>query len=270
MQRIVLIVLLSAGFHTAFGLDVQQLLRNSVAATQRNWKEAPNYVFTERDVEEKLDSDGAVKTRTIKTYEVSVIDGSPYRRLLQINDRTISKKQQQAEAAKMAAERRRRLSQSSSARANRIAKYEKERKQDEAMLKEMADAFVYRLIGEEKINGRDTYVLDATPRPGYVPKTRDTKVLTGMRGKLWIDKADTQWLKVEAEVMRPVSFYAVATVSPGTKFLLQQEPVAPGLWMPKHFSVRVNSNIFWMSRNSMHDERYSDYRHAPVQQAERR
>jgi hypothetical protein len=269
MRSILLCTFLAAAVYPAHGLDVQELLRESVAATEHNWKDAPNYVYRERDVEEKLSSDGKIKTRTVKTYEVSMIDGTPYRRLLEINDKPISPKQQKAEAAKMEAERKRRLAQSASARANRIAKYEKERKQDQALLKEMADAFDYRLAGEETVDGRETYVLDATPKPGYVPRTRDTKVLTGMRGKLWIDKADKQWVRVEAEVMHPVSFYAIATVSPGTKFVLEQEPVAKGLWMPKHFSVRVNSSILWISRNSLDDERYSDYRRASTEEAER-
>jgi len=124
----------------------------------------------------------------------------------------------------------------------------------------MTDALDYKLAGEETINGRPTYVLVATAKPGYVPKSRDAKVLTGMKGKLWIDKAETQWVKVEAEVIRAVSFYAVATVAPGTKFQLEQAPVGNGLWMAKHFSVHVNSNVLWVARNSNSDETYSDYK----------
>src|ERR1019366_6230924 len=86
------------------------------------------------------------------------------------------------------------------------------------------------------------------------------KVLTGMKGKLYIDKADAQWVKVQAEVIRPVSFYAVATVTPGTKFELEQAPVGGGLWMPAHFAVRVNSTVFWIAHNSSDDESYGNYR----------
>lgn len=240
--------------------DVHELLRKSIANSERNWKEAPNFVYLEHDVEEKLDSRGRVKTKTDKTYEVSIIDGSQYNRLLKVNGKPLSPEQQSIEDAKMKAEADKRRSQSRTERANRIGKYEKERKQDQAMLREMADAFDYTFVGEETIAGRATYVLNASPKAGYVPKTRDTKVLTAMKGKLWIDKADLQWVKVEAEVTRPVSFYAVATVSPGTKFILEQEPVGEGIWMPKHFAVRVNSNVLWMARNSSGDERYSDYR----------
>ncbi len=262
MKHFCLAAIMTAGtlVAPAATVNVQDLLQRSVAAMQRNWKESPNYVFTDREVEEKLGSSGAVASRTVKTYDVSMMDGSPYQRLVAVNDKPLPPAQQKAQQQKMEAERRSRASQSNGVRKRRIAKYEKERKQDQAMLREMVHAFNYRLIGEETVNGRETYVLDATPKPGYVPTMRDTKVLTGMKGKLWIDKSETQWVKVEAEVMRPVSFYAVATVGPGTKFILENEPVGGGIWQPKHFAVHVNSTIFWISRNSAEDERYGDYR----------
>jgi len=241
-------------------VDVQALLKKSVVNTQRNWTEAPNFVFTEHDVQEKLDAHGGGKSKVDKVYEVSMIDGSPYERLIALNGHPLSAQQKAAEETKMEAERQRRIKESRADRQKRVAKYERERKQNQAMLREMAEAFNYQLRGETAINGRQTYVLDATPKPGYVPKTRDTKVLTAMKGKLFIDKADLQWVKVEAEVMRPVSFYAVATVSPGTKFVLEQAPMGDGIWMAKHFSVHVNSSVFWMAHNSNDDETYTNYR----------
>jgi hypothetical protein len=245
---------------SAASIDVQQLVKQSVSNTERNWNEAPNYTFLEHDIVEKLDAHGGVKSKTDKTFEVMMLDGSQYNKLVAINGKPLSPEQQKAEEEKLEAERHRREQQSRAERAKRVAKYEKERKQDHAMIHEMAEAFDFKLVGEENVDGRHAYVLEASPKPGYVPKSRDAKVLTAMKGKLWIDKSELQWVKVEAEVMHPVSFYAVATVSPGTKFILEQEPVAKGLWMPKHFAVNVNANVFWMSRNSSQDEHYANYR----------
>ncbi len=249
------------------GLDVVALVSKSVAQTERNWREAPNYVHTEHDIQEKLDGKGQSKTRVDKTYEVYVIDGSQYNRLLAVNGKPLAPEADRAEQARMKAETERRLHESPSQRAKRVAKYERERSQDQAMMREMASAFDWKLAGEDQVNGRAAYVLEATPKRGYVSKMRDLKVLTGMKGKLWIDKAESQWVKVEAEVVRPVSFYAVATVSPGTKFILEQEPVGEGLWMPKHFAVRVNSSVLFFARNSNDDERYSGYKRTSGQEA---
>src|SRR5207245_279160 len=107
-------------------------------------------------------------------------------------------------------------------RDRRMAKYSKERDQDAAMLREMADAFDYTLVGDQNLDGRDIWVLDATSRPGYHPKNRETKMLIGMKGKVWIDKATYQWVKVEAQVVKPVSVYGfIAKVGPGTSFVLE-------------------------------------------------
>jgi len=238
------------------GVDVQDIIRKSVAATAANWKEAPKYSFVERDLSSKKN-----RGKTTKTYEVLMIEGSPYERLLAINDHPLSAQEQQAENQKLQAEINNRQHESPRDRKRRIAKYERERMQDQAMMREMGDAFNFRFIAETKIDGRDTYQFEATPKPGYVPKTRETKVLLGMKGTLWVDKDSYQWAKVEAEVVRPVSLYGLAKVAPGTSFELEQKPVTANLWMPTHFAVRVNATALgFINENSTDDETYRDYR----------
>ncbi len=241
----------------AGGVNVQDIIRKSVAATEGNWKEAPRYAFVEHDIISKKD-----RGKTVKTYEVLMIDGSPYNRLTAINDHGLSKSAQAAEDAKLQQEISKRNDESARERVRRIAKYQKERTQDEAMMREMADAFTYRLMAETKLDGRDVYEFAATPKPGYVPKTRETKVLSGMKGTLWVDKATYQWVKVQAEVIRPVSFYGfLAKVGPGTSFLLEQEPITANLWMPKHFAVKVRATALGIiNEDSTDDETYRDYR----------
>jgi len=255
-----LCLLLAAGFVVYGQSNVQEIIRKSVAATDRDWKEAPNYVYTLREVDEKLDSHGHPKSKSINTWEISVVEGSEYKKLLRRDGKPLSKEEQAAEEKKYEAEKLRRQRESPSERDKRVGRYEKERQQDHAMMREMATAFVFKLVGEQNIDGHAAYVLDATPKPNYVPHSRETKVLTGMRGRLWVDKQQYQWLKVEAEVIHQVSFYAVATVGPGTKFFLEQEPVWDDVWLPKHFAVKVNASVFWIARNSSEDDVYSNYR----------
>ena len=69
---------------------------------------------------------------------------------------------------------------------------------------EMIRAFQFHLAGTETVDGRQCYRVEATPNPAYVPVNRDTKVLTGMQGTLWIDSSQYQWVKVTARVFRPV------------------------------------------------------------------
>jgi len=258
LTRLAIIVVSAAAAYAgqAGGIDVQDIIRKSVAATAANWKEAPKYAFIERDITSKKN-----RAKTTKTYEVLMIEDSPYERLLAVNDRPLSVQEQQAEIQKLQAEINNRQHESARDRKRRIGKYERERMQDQAMMREMGDAFNFRLIAETKIDGRDTYQFEATPKPGYVPKTHETKVLLGMKGTLWVDKDSYQWAKVEAEVVRPVSFYGIAKVAPGTCFELEQKPLTANLWMPTHFAVRVNASALgFINENSTDDETYRDYR----------
>ena len=233
---------------------VQQLVRRSVKAMDHNWEQAPEWVFRERDVA----SDG--KNKTLKSQRVWMIEGSPYYELTGINGEPLSEKKRADEYRKLLHEIQKRHNEAPEVRQKRIAQYVKERQQDHALMREMADAFVFKMIGEEKLNGHDVYVLDASPRPDYAPKSLETRVLTGMRGRLWVDKQHAQWVKVEAEVFRPVTFgLFIAKVQPGTRFMLEQEPVTSDTWLPSHFRMTLNSTILWWQKNSLDDETYSDY-----------
>jgi len=241
---------------TTPAVNTDEIIRKSVAVTREDWKQAPAYAFIERDLESKKDS-----RKTAKTYVVLMIDGSPYDKVIAIDDKPLSREQQQAEDQKLQNVIQTRKNESPRERRRRIAKYEKERSQDETMMREMVNAFNFHLLGETQMNGREVYQFQATPKPGYVPPNRDAKVLTGMRGMLWVDKETNQWVKVVAEVVHPVSFFGfIAKVGPGTRFELEQEPITATLWMPKHFSVNVNATAFGLfNENSTDDETYLHY-----------
>ena len=242
---------------------VQQIVQRSVENINVDWSAAPSYNFQERDVISKDDS------RSSKTYEVMMIDGSPYNTLIAVEGRPLSAAQAAAEQKKLEQEIARRRNENPRARQKRIAEDQRERRQDNALIREMAQAFDFKFVGEETLDGRRCFVLDATPRPGYVPRSRDTKVLKGMRGKMWIDEQHYQWVKVHAEVFRPVTFgLFLAHVEPGTAFTLEQRPVAGKLWLPSHFEMSVNAQILILSRRYTDDETYSNYRPAGKAEAQ--
>jgi hypothetical protein len=234
--------------------QVSDIIRRSVANTQADWNAAPHYDFTEHDVI-------TGKTRVVKTYRVMMIDGSPYNKLVAMNGEALEPAQAKAQTTKLRQEIARRQRETPDERRRRVARYDRERHQDNELLQEMVKAIDFKLAGEETTDGHRCYVLEGTPKPGYQPSNRETKVLEGMRGKMWIDEQTYQWVKVEADVFRPVAFgLFVAKVEPGTEFTLEQEPVAGNIWLPSHFSVRLKATIlgYW-SRNSTDDETYSDY-----------
>ena len=238
-----------------------EIVQRSLEAMAADWKQAPNYSFSERDIESKHKS-----APTVKTYEVLMIDGSPYHELIAVDDKPLSPGERAEEKQKLHQEIERRQHESERERARRVSKYEKEREHDHALMLDMANAFIFQLAGSELVDGHDCWVLDATPKPGYHPPDHNAKVLSGMQGRLWIDKSQYQWARVKAQVVRPVSMYGFAKVSPGTRFLLEQGPVAGGLWLPTRFSVQVKATALgFFDEDSTDDETYSAYKPMPAE-----
>jgi len=232
----------------------EEIVQRSVANTNADWAAAPRYDFTERDV---VVQHG---TRTAKAYQVMMIDGSPYDKLIAVHGEPLSRDQAVREDRKAEAEIDRRRRESPAARQKRIAAYQRERHQDHVLMAEMVRGFDFKLTGEETIDGHRCFVLDATPRAGYQPPSRETQVLTGMRGRMWVDTQAYQWVKVHAEVFRPVKFgLFIAEVRPGTEFTLEQSPVQGNVWLPSHFRMAVNARVLIVSRRSSDDETYSNY-----------
>ena len=231
--------------------DVETIIQKSVEANETDFKAAPHFNYREED------RDGP----NSKTYQVYMIDGSPYQRLIAVNGEPLSKEQSAQEEKKLGQEKARRQAESGGGRKSRIAKYEKGRQRDHQMMQQLTKAFDFKLLGTRKLQSREVYLLKATPKPGYDPPTMETQVLPGMEGQLWIDTETYQWVKVTAKVIRPVSIEGfLAEVQPGTRFELEKMPVGNGIWQPKHFTMKSHAKVLYLfSRRSQADETYSDY-----------
>jgi hypothetical protein len=134
------------------------------------------------------------------------------------------------------------------AKARSAAEIEKARREDEAedaWIKEVPEALEYTFIGEEAINGRPAYVLTCVSRPGYSPKNMRARVLQKMKGKLWIDRADRELVKAEAETFDRVNvgFGILGRVEKGTRFALARRRLADGAWLAEYQYVRFGARI---------------------------
>jgi hypothetical protein len=237
-----------------------EIIRRSVVANTADWNSQPQYAYQEFDLKSKIDPTGKVQPQQSRTYEVLMIEGSPYNRLIGIDNEPLSRAKAALENAKLQREMLRRQHETASDRRARVEKYQNGRAEQHLLMQQMVDAFNFKLVGEETVTGANCYVLDAYPRADYRPPVERAKVLSGMRGRLWIDKSGYHWAKVQAEVINPVQFgLFIAQVKPGTKFELDQAPVG-GVWLPKCFTESVNASVLGLyGYRTREEEHYSDY-----------
>jgi len=242
--------------------DAREIVRRSTEEHTRANKLAENYTFIEREEERGLDSHGRIDHRLAKSYDVTLTEGSPYRRLVARNDKPLPPDEERKERQNLEKSIAQRRAETPAQREKRLADWRRKREHDREFLREVPDAFDFRMAGEETVDGRRVYVIDATPRRDYKPKTTVGKVLPKMKGRLWIDAETYDWVKTEAETIDTVSFGGFAfRLNPGTLFTLQQVRVNDEIWLPKRIFVSAQARLLLFKKLSSElDVTFSDYK----------
>src|SRR5258708_2157296 len=186
--------------------DAHEIVRRSVEIDHQNWLKARSYTCQQRTVEKALDKNGATKSQKIKTYDITFFYDEPYSRLIQVDDKPLNDKEKAKEEEKLQKFLDKRKNESPDEHHKRLAKQEKERQEQRAFVRDIENAYDFRLLGEEQIAGVDTYVIEATPRKGFHPTQPHADMLSKVKGKLWIDKQGYNWGRAEAEALDTISF----------------------------------------------------------------
>ena len=242
--------------------QMQQLLRVAADKDIENDKRLRDYTYVERDVEHKLDGKGKVKSTETKTYEVMEIYGEQVQRLIEKDDRALDAKDAAKEEEKIQKVIDKRKNESEDARSKRERKEEKEREDGRRFVHEVADAYTFHLAGTESLNGRDAWVIDAEPRPGYEPHMKEAKFLPKFHGRVWIDKNEDQWAKMDIECIDTVSLgWFLARFHKGSRIVIEQTRVNDEVWLPKHVAVKVDVRVALLKEfNADVDQTYRDYK----------
>jgi hypothetical protein len=89
-------------------------------------------------------------------------------------------------------------------------------------------------------------------------------LLARVEGRLWVDKQDFAWVKVDGEVTQTFSMgLFVARVQRGAHIIFEETCVGDAVWVPKRLEVRASVRILLL--RSLDLDRiltYSDYRPA--------
>jgi hypothetical protein len=220
-------------------ITAREIVARSAEADRGNLLKAKDYTYTERRERRRA---GIVES---KTYDVTILDGTPYRRLIARNDKPLSEVEALKVSAEFEKERRTRLRESAADRRRRLEREEKQNRESRRFIAEIPSAFELTLRGEDQVSGVSAWVIDAEPRSNYVPqRNADSDMLRKFRGRLWIEKRTYQWVKVEAETIGSIRRGLVLLrLDPGTKLTFEQTFVNGELWLPKRISAKANGRI---------------------------
>jgi hypothetical protein len=230
--------------------DIKVLL-DRVQANEDNVEEIiDKYSYVQKTIKRELGKDGILRETGSETVQLSFYKGRRITRLIEKNGKPLNAREQ-AKADKEAG--------------NRVEEIEKEiAKEDREMLKQdrigtpssesrrVSTAEVLRaskLLNprRERFRGRDVIVFDFEPDPSF--DMRNAKSMLKFFGKtagvIWIDEADRQIVRIEAELFESykVGGGLLAKLQKGASFTLEKERVNDEVWLPSlaeiNLSVRV-------------------------------
>jgi hypothetical protein len=237
-------------------VDARQVVLPSVLATQRSWQARDHYTYVERDEDRRLNSLGQVKSETVDVTRMTVVNGARFEQLLEHNGQPPSAKEQKRSDDDLDRLKHETLDD----QAARLRKDQENR----AFLRDVLEAFDFRLVGEEIVGGRPAYVLQATPHPGYRAHGKYAKVFSRVEGKLWVNKQDFGWIKVDGQVTQSFSMGLIlARVERGSHIIMEQTCVGDAVWMPKRIEIRATARILFLKGLDIQRTlTYTDYRPA--------
>lgn len=237
-------------------LDARQIIGQSVAATERSWAARDHYTYTERDEDRRLDSLGHVKSENIDVTKMILVNGVHFEQLVERNGKLPSAKEQRESDEDLDKLKHETLAEQTV----RLRKDQENR----SFLLDLLEAFDFHLIGEETVDGKTAYVLQATPHPGYRAHGKFGKMFSKVEGKLWVGKQDFGWIKVDGQVTESFSMgLFVARVQRGSHIILEQTCVGDAVWVPKRLEIRASARILFLKNLDIAKIlTYSDYRSA--------
>jgi hypothetical protein len=225
------------------GQDAREIVKRCVELDKREIEVARNYTFLQLQEQREFDGSGQLKKTESTTFDVTLLEGSPYRRVIARDGKPLSPKEEAKEQEKLRKSIEDRRRETPEQRSQRIAEWERKQEKQREPLREIPEAFDLKLAGEERIDGLETWMIDATPKAGYKPKSQASSIFPKVRARFWIDK-QYHWVKVDMESLDTISFGGfLIRMGKGSHLLFENTRVNNEVWLPKQIAIRGSVRI---------------------------
>jgi hypothetical protein len=245
--------------------EVRKLIRDAVAKFEKSLERQAEYAYVRERERRKLNSDGTVKSTDSAKVAHEWVEGHLILRTVEKDGRSLTPEEQRLqdrEVRKILTELEKLSPQERRKRAREA--HESNRKKFD-FLREMHTAFDYTAQPSETIRGRETLVYSFEPRLGYEPSNMRAAVFRKTRGKIWLDKAEGEVVRLDAHVFEDVSLASfLAKLYKGTNFQFTRMRLGPGLWLSEREHMRFTGRVLLVkSFGEESDAVYRNYVYRP-------
>lgn len=242
--------------------DPTEIVRRALRFHTQNDEVARNYTYLRRVETSALDKSGKVRHLDSETWDVTLLEGSPYSRLIMRDDKPLPPKEEQKQQAELQKSIEQRRKETPEQRQQRVAAWNRRRQAEQEQRKEVPEAFDFRLVGEETVDGAPAWIIEGTPRQDFKPRSKSAGYYKKLKGRIWVTKSDYFPVKIEAETIDTVSLGVfLARLRKGAQISVEHTRVNGEVWLPKH--VWFTGDARFLLVKDAHIKRdlvYSNYR----------
>lgn len=190
------------------------------------------------------------------------IYGEQVERLIEKDEKPLGAKEAAKEEEKIQKIINKRKNESDADRKKREDKELKEREDDRKFVREVANAYNFTLVDTEVVGGREAWVINAEPRPGFQSHMKEANYLPKFHGRVWIDKSDLQLAKMDVECLDTITWGGfLARFHKGSRFQLEQSRVNDEVWLPRQLAVKVDVRLALLKNFNVDlEQSYRDYK----------
>ncbi|HYI94579.1 MAG TPA: hypothetical protein VEX68_13615 [Bryobacteraceae bacterium] len=235
-----------------------EIVRRATERENSNLELRRQYMFKETANERRLDKAGNVEKNEQTVHEIFYIAGEQFRKLVAKNGQPLPEKEAAKEQKRLDKQIEKRKNENPSGSAKREAKELREARE---FRNQVVDAYNFQLVGEESVGGRSCYRIHAEPKPGFRPKG-EAKILTKIKGDLWIDKDSYKWARVEAETIDTITgLGGIVRIAKGSTINVRQTFVNGEVWFPDRLQVKAKAKaLLFLSAAVDYEALYSDFK----------
>jgi hypothetical protein len=241
--------------------DVPALLRD-IAKNQQALEDLRQlYTCHLSEEEDKTDSDGAVKSRTMKDYDVFYIGDEQALHLLAKDGKPLTGDEKKSEDDKFNKQYDN-LKKKQAELAGDPKKQAKQEEEDEAQLSDFLRAELFTNPRREFFRGQEVIAFDVSGNPDYKPKKRIDSIIQKLSGTMWVDERAREIVRLEARFTESVKIGGglVASLAKGSNFVFEQEKINGEVWLPSYAEVHFSGRIVFVKLKQNFIDRFTDYK----------
>lgn len=220
--------------------SASNLIQRVVARAQlvAQAEQTNHYAYAKRSIVEELDEKERVIKSTEKLYQVTLIGGVPFPRLVKVQGRDLSAEELEKQNQRETAFRE---------KVTRVDFKKKATKREGMATQELVDRFDFKVVRRELVEGRPTWVVTFAAKANAPDKSMEDKVFKHVFGTVWVDEAEAEVAKLDASVRGPIPLGWFGAVGSLKKFqaTFQRSRMPDGVWVNRTGTFLVVARQLW-------------------------